>query len=103
MRALIFALLLAGCQSPTKIQKHQLVTLDRFENGDLACYVYGKKADGKPFNSMADFELCNREGEFRGRLVKLTFTKGRINDCEGADPCGKTREVELINSIQIAE
>jgi hypothetical protein len=34
------------------------------------------------------------------KQVKLTYKKGSVNDCQSADPCGKTRIENLVVKMQ---
>jgi hypothetical protein len=68
-------------------------------NGDLMCYVELVNARGKKYNLGADFDICTQT-KLVNKQVKLTYKKGNVNDCQSADPCGKTRVENLIVKMQ---
>ena len=68
-------------------------------NGDLMCYVELVGARGKKYNLGANFEICTQT-KLLNKQVKLTYKKGNVNDCQSADPCGKTRVENLIVKMQ---
>jgi hypothetical protein len=72
----------------------------KLTNGDLMCYVDLVDARGKKYNLGADFEICNQT-KFLNKQVKLTYKQGNVNDCQSADPCGKTRVENLVVKMQL--
>jgi hypothetical protein len=72
----------------------------KLTNGDLMCYVNLVDARGKKYNLGADFEICNQT-KFLNKQVKLTYKQGNVNDCQSADPCGKTRVENLVVKIKL--
>jgi hypothetical protein len=69
-------------------------------NGDLMCYVDLLDARGKKYNLGANFEICE-QSQFVNKQVKLTYKRGKVNDCQSAEPCGKTRVENLVSKIQL--
>lgn len=69
-------------------------------NGDLMCYVDVIDARGKKYNLGADFEIC-QQSQFLNKRVQLTYKRGRVNDCQSAEPCGKTRVENLIVKMKL--
>jgi hypothetical protein len=68
-------------------------------NGDLMCYVDFVDARGKKYNLGADFDICSQTS-LVNKWVKLTYKKSKVNDCQSADPCGKTRVENLVVKMQ---
>jgi hypothetical protein len=69
-------------------------------NGDLMCYVDVVDSRGKKYNLGADFEIC-QQTQFLNKQVQLTYKKGNVNDCQSAEPCGKTRVENLIVKMKL--
>jgi hypothetical protein len=69
-------------------------------NGDLMCYVDLIDARGKKYNLGADFEIC-QQSQFLNKRVQLTYKRGKVNDCQSAEPCGKTRVENLIVKMKL--
>ena len=63
------------------------------------CYVDLVDVRGKKYNLGADFEICNQT-KLVNKQVKVTYKKGNVNDCQSAEPCGKTRIENLIVKMQ---
>ena len=68
-------------------------------NGDLMCYVDLVDARGKKYNLGANFDICNQT-KLVNKQVKVTYKKDNVNDCQSAEPCGKTRVENLIVKMQ---
>jgi hypothetical protein len=69
-------------------------------NGDLMCYVDVVDARGKKYNLGAYFEIC-QQSQFLNKRVQLTYKLGNVNDCQSAEPCGKTRVENLIVKMKL--
>jgi hypothetical protein len=69
-------------------------------NGDLMCYVDVIDARGKKYNLGAYFEIC-QQSQFLNKRVQLTYKRGNVNDCQSAEPCGKTRVENLIVKMKL--
>jgi hypothetical protein len=69
-------------------------------NGDLMCYVEVIDARGKKYNIGAYFEIC-QQSQFLNKRVQLTYKRGKVNDCQSAEPCGKTRVENLIVKMKL--
>jgi hypothetical protein len=84
------------------------VTLVSLTSGDRACYVAFKGADGKEISQEGSFELCQGGGADASALIgkQVTFTSKKENvlaaSCEGNMDCGKSDEVDLIETITAA-
>ena len=71
----------------------------KLTNGDLMCYVDLVDARGKKYNLGASFDICNQI-KLVNKQVKVTYKKDNVNDCQSAEPCGKTRVENLIVKMQ---
>jgi hypothetical protein len=69
-------------------------------NGDLMCYVQLVDRRGKKHNLGADFAICENN-KFLNKKVKLTYKRARVNDCQSAEPCGKSRWAILIVKMRV--
>jgi hypothetical protein len=70
-------------------------------NGDLMCYVDLVDARGKKYHSLgANFEICNQT-KLLNKRVKLTYKWVRVSDCQGIEPCGKSRLAYLISTMRV--
>lgn len=67
-------------------------------NGDLMCYITIDTENGRFSDLGADFELCNND--WVGQKVSVSVKPGRVNDCQSAEPCGKTKDMFLITSMK---
>jgi hypothetical protein len=72
----------------------------KMTNGDLMCYLEIKDPQGKVRNVGADFEICQQK-YFLNRRVRLTYKKVAINDCQSAEPCGKTRRETIATRLEL--
>lgn len=69
--------------------------------GDLACYVDLVDNEGKKYEGIfASFEICEQTS-LLNKKVKLTYHKERFNDCQSAEPCGRTQIKLAIIKMQL--
>ena len=66
-------------------------------NGDLMCYVTIDTENGRFSDLGAGFDLCKQE--WVGQKVSVSVKPTRVNDCQSAEPCGKTKDIFLITSM----
>ncbi len=71
-------------------------------NGDLMCYIELRDLQGKKRTLGATFELCEQPEKFLDRRVQLTYKRMKVNDCESAEPCGKTRWENLVVKLKLS-
>jgi len=82
-------------------------TLKELQNGDRACYVVVATDAGEQ-SIEGDFELCAGGGRDASALIgqRVTWTTTKANvlaaSCEGDVDCGKSDEVDLVDSITAA-
>jgi hypothetical protein len=78
-------------------------TVLKMTNGDIMCYVELRDVSGKKHTIGADFELCNKPKKFLNRRVQITYARVKVNDCESAEPCGKTRWETLAVRLKLPQ
>ncbi|GEM_PF-1569688 len=66
-------------------------------NGDLMCYITIDTENGRFSDLGADFDLCTEE--WVGQKVSVSVKPTRVNDCQSAEPCGKTKDIFLITAM----
>ncbi|MFN6565168.1 MAG: hypothetical protein RMY28_035950 [Nostoc sp. ChiSLP01] len=71
------------------------------QNGDLKCYVSLVDRNGKLHEGVgATFDVCEPE-KYVNKNVNLFYELENVNDCQSAEPCGKTIKEWLITKIEI--
>jgi hypothetical protein len=78
-------------------QQPKIGTVQRIDNGDLACYITlldEKKIEHRSIK--AQFEFCVNSERYVHQKVRLTYGLGNISDCQSAEPCGKTKQEWII-------
>ncbi len=78
-------------------------TVLKMVNGDISCYIDLRDVGGKVHTLSADFSLCEKPEKFLNRRVKLTYERAKVNDCESAEPCGKTRWETLVVRLKLPQ
>ena len=100
---------IAGCLNTVPSEARQMPKLDasptrgkvlQLTNGDLMCYVRLVDARGKTYDIGANFDIC-QQTKFINRKVTLTYRRSKVNDCQSAAPCGKTRTEDLIVKMKL--
>lgn len=66
------------------------------QQGDLMCYITFKDETGAERTVGATFELCENPQQFINQRVRLVYGVETVNDCQGIEPCGKTRRAQLV-------
>jgi hypothetical protein len=86
----------------TSSGKLEVGTVKRIQQGDISCYVDLVDEKGETHLSMyADFALCDEEKKFLNKKVRLSYELANLNDCQSAEPCGKTRQETIISKMEI--
>ncbi|HEY9890348.1 MAG TPA: SH3 domain-containing protein [Candidatus Sericytochromatia bacterium] len=81
----------------------QVATVKSMVNGDLMCYVTLVDENGIKYREVgATFEICAKKDAFLNKKVNLVYAKVSVNDCQSAEPCGKTRQQTLILQMKVA-
>jgi hypothetical protein len=85
--------------NPTMADKEKIGTITVLEAGDVACYLTAKNDQGKEFNELADFSICEQTPSLVGKRVSLEYTAGSVmaDECQGDPDCTKTRNVMLVS------
>lgn len=84
------------------VKRPAIATVKSMTNGDIMCYVNLVDAKGKVYQNVgADFEICAKEKTYLNKKVRLSYKKAKVNDCQSAEPCGKSRLETLITRMQI--
>lgn len=90
---------------PTKKfpKQPQIGTVKELVNGDLLCYVTLVDKKGIENQVGASFDICAEEGKFLNKQVRAVYTIESVNDCQSAEPCGKTRQESIITKMEVLE
>lgn len=78
-------------------------TVKEMVSGDLMCYVTLVDENAIQHEVGADFDICANPNTFLNQKVRLSYELVSINDCQSAEPCGKTREESIITAMEIIE
>jgi hypothetical protein len=76
-------------------------TVKQITNGDLLCYVSLIDDKGKQHELGADFGICGQEKAYLNKKVRLSYELANVNDCQSAEPCGKTRQEQIITKMEL--
>ncbi|HEY9701307.1 MAG TPA: hypothetical protein V6C58_02620 [Allocoleopsis sp.] len=84
------------------VKRPNIATVKAMTNGDISCYVDLVDQKGKKYAQVpATFEICAQEKTFLNKKVRLTYNQGSVNDCQSAEPCGKSKIITLITKMKI--
>lgn len=87
--------------SPSAPAHPTIGTVQKIVNGDLMCYVTLLDQKGVQQQLGATFDICDNQAKFLNQQVKLTYKVTSVNDCQSAEPCGKSRQASLISSMEV--
>ncbi|GAB1544373.1 hypothetical protein NUACC21_70490 [Scytonema sp. NUACC21] len=80
----------------------KIATVTRITNGDISCYVDLVDSKRKKYQGIyASYDICEKEKTFLNKRVRLSYGSDKVNDCQSAEPCGKSRTVTLVKSMQV--
>lgn len=82
-------------------QRPTIGTVKRLVNGDLMCYVTLVDENRTEHQVGADFEICANETTFLNKKVQVFYETVSVNDCQSAEPCGKTRRESIITKMEV--
>ena len=82
-------------------KKPKLGIVKELVNGDLMCYVTLVDKKGIEHNVGASFDICADEKKFVNKKVRAVYEIQSVNDCESAEPCGKTRKESIITKMEV--
>jgi len=81
-------------------KRPSIATVKKMTNGDISCYVDLVDQKGKKYEQVpASFEICEKEKTYLNKKVRLTYSREKVNDCQSAEPCGKSKIVTLITKM----
>ncbi|KAF3889848.1 MULTISPECIES: hypothetical protein [Nostocales] len=87
-------------QQTTKLP--QIATVTGITNGDISCYVDLIDSKRKKYQGLyASYDICAKEKTYLNKKVRLFYGPGKVNDCQSAEPCGKSRTVTSIKRMQL--
>jgi hypothetical protein len=70
-------------------------------NGDLLCYATLIDEQGIEHQVGASFEICAESAKFLNKQVRASYTLESVNDCQSAEPCGKTKKELIITKMEV--
>ena len=76
-------------------------TVKKIVTGDLMCYVTLVDNKGIEHNVGASFEICADEKKFINKKVRAVYEVTSVNDCQSAEPCGKSRKELIITKMEV--
>ncbi len=85
----------------TATKQPKIGTVKELVNGDLMCYVTLVDENGTEHNVGASFDICTEQATFLNKKVRAFYELESVNDCQSAEPCGKTRKESLITKMEI--
>lgn len=85
--------------------KRAVGTVTGTNSGDAACYLSLKDDQGKAFEEVADFAICEKPKAYAGKRVSLGYTLATVmaDDCQGDPSCKKTKAVALVKSLTVLD
>lgn len=79
-------------------------TVEQMTNGDLMCYVTLTDQNNIRHQDLgASPDLCANQKMFLNHKVQATYQLVNVNDCQSAEPCGKTRQEWLIAKMEVLD
>lgn len=90
-----------GTKTATSANLPKIGTVKKITNGDLLCYISLVDEKGKQHEVGADFGICGQEKAYLNKKVRLTYGLANVSDCQSAEPCGKTRQQQVIEKMEL--
>jgi hypothetical protein len=78
-------------------------TILEIVTGDLMCYITVQDEYGQTDIVGAGFEFCAEPEKYLNQKANFSYSMATVNDCQSIEPCGKTRQVNLITEIEIVD
>ncbi len=103
LMSVIFSALVVACAGHSGESTFPLPTQGRVTemvNGDLMCYVTLVDQENVSYQLGATFEICEETAQFIDQAVQVSYETIAVHDCESAEPCGKTRQAQLITKME---
>jgi hypothetical protein len=82
------------------IQQPKVGVVKEIVNGDLLCYVTLVDKKGE-HNLGASFDICTAPAKYLNKKVRVYYQIESINDCQSAEPCGKTKKESIITKMNV--
>ena len=104
MNKITFKLTMMICLIIFSIQSYAqntfIATVKSMQAGDVACYVDLIGEDGNAYESLADFEICDKR-RLIGKRVHLTYEQANVMaaSCNGDMDCRRTETVWIIKEM----
>lgn len=80
--------------------KPEVGVIQNIQQGDIMCYITFKDEAGAERTVGAIFELCENPQQFINQRMRLVYGIETVNDCTSAEPCGKTRQAQVVIQMQ---
>ena len=81
----------------------KIATVKELVTGDIICYATLVDDQGQEHNIGASFEICAQADKYLNQKVRASYEIASLNDCESAEPCGKTRQESIISQMEILQ
>ncbi|MBW4549161.1 MAG: hypothetical protein KME25_32870 [Symplocastrum torsivum CPER-KK1] len=93
-----------AAQASDSVEQPEVATVESMVGGDLMCYVTLVDENGIRHQDVgATFEMCENQETFLNKKVNLAYEEVQVNDCQSAEPCGKTRLQTLIIQMTLSD
>ena len=93
-----------AAQASDSVEQPEVATVESMVGGDLMCYVTLVDENGIRHQDVgATFEICENQETFLNKKVNLAYEEVPVNDCQSAEPCGKTRLQTLIIQMTLSD
>lgn len=85
----------------TSVKQPKIGIVKSMVNGDLMCYVKLVDENNIEHEVGAAFDICVNQNTYLNQKVRLSYERVPINDCQSAEPCGKTRLESIITKMEL--
>lgn len=85
----------------TSVKQPNVGTVKSMVNGDLMCYVKLVDENNIAHEVGAAFDICANQNTFLNQKVRVSYERVSINDCQSAEPCGRTRQESIITRMEL--
>jgi hypothetical protein len=84
-------------------QKPEVGTIQRIQQGDTMCYITFRTNPGNTRTVGALFEFCANPQLYLNQRMRLVYGVRSVNDCPSEEPCGKTRQTNVVIRMDSAD
>ncbi len=104
--AFVNAVQQTGASGPVRVggvNKQTIGTVTGLNAGDRGCYIKLTSEQGRAFEEMADFSVCEKPKALVGKRVSLGYSVERVMAaaCQGDPDCTKTDPVVLVTTLTV--